>query len=259
MAIKQSVSWWCFAGRGVCDAVLLQNIQSIGYEAVELIDVALFQQARECGLVIATHQGHKTIDQGLNDLNEHPRIEDELHRSLALAQKYEIPNLVVFSGNRRPGLSEEEGLANTAIGLTRVVKAAEDAGVTLILELLNSKRDHRGYQCDSTAWGVEVCRLAASSRVKLLYDIYHMQIMEGDLIDTIGENHKDFAHYHTAGVPGRNDLDTVQEINYPAVLRAIARTNYDGYVGHEFIPKSDPIAALKTAWDLCNSSLKSAG
>ena len=255
VAIKQSVSWWCFANRGINDTALLQSIKSIGYEAVELIDVALFQQARDCGLTIATHQGHQSIDRGLNDLTQHARIECELHETLALAQKYEILNLVVFSGNRRPGLSEEEGWENTAIGLKRIAKAAEDAGVTLILELLNSKRDHRGYQCDRTAWGVEVCCSVASPRVKILYDIYHMQIMEGDLIETIGEHHKVFGHYHTAGVPGRNDLDAVQEINYPGVLRAIAQTNYDGYIGHEFIPKSDPVAALKAAWDLCNNSL----
>ena len=258
MAIKQSVSWWCFAGRGVSDATLLQNIQSIGYEAVELIDVALFEQAQDCGLVIATHQGHQSIDHGLNDLAQHARIEAELHETLALAQKYGIPNLVVFSGNRRSDLSEEEGRDNTAAGLKRVAKAAEDAGVTLILELLNSKRDHAGYQCDHTFWGVAVCQLVDSPRVKLLYDIYHMQIMEGDLIETINEHHKDFAHYHTAGVPGRHDLDAVQEINYPGVLRAIAQTNYEGYIGHEFIPKSDPVAALKAAWDLCEKSLHTA-
>ena len=254
MAIKQSVSWWCFAGRGVADAELLQNIKAIGYGAVELIDQPLFQQARDCGLAIATHQGHQSIDRGLNDSAEHPRIEDELHKSFALAQKYEIPNLVVFSGNRRSDLTEEEGRDNTAVGLQRIAKAAEDAGVTLILELLNSKRDHAGYQCDHTAWGAEVCHLVDSPRVKLLYDIYHMQIMEGDLIETIGEHHNHFAHYHTAGVPGRHDLDTAQEINYPSVLRAIAQTNYEGYIGHEFIPKSDPIAALKAAWDLCEDS-----
>ena len=251
-AIRQSVSWWCFAGRGVPDDALLQHIQAIGYPAIELTEERLFDQSRDLGLVVASHGGHQGIDRGLNDPREHDRIESEIHANLVLAQKYAIPNLIVFSGGRREGLSEEEGIENTALGLARVSKAAEDAGVTLVLELLNSKVDHKGYQCDHTAWGVEVCRRVGSSRVKLLYDIYHMQIMEGSLIQTIREDHAWFGHYHTAGVPGRHDLDDTQEIHYPPVLRAITETGYDGYVGHEFIPKGDPVAALREAYHLCS-------
>ncbi len=258
MIIKQSVSWWCFAGRGVSDRDLLRQIKEIGYEAVELIEPPLFQKARDNGLVIATHQGHQSFDRGLNDLNEHARIEAEIHESLALAQKFAIPNLVVFSGNRREGLSDEEGRDNAAVGLKRLARAADEAGVTLLMELLSSKRDHTEYQCDHTAWGLEVCRLVDSPRVKLLYDIYHMQLMEGDLIATIGESHEHFGHYHTAGVPGRHDLDEAQEINYPAVFRAIDQTGYTNYIGHEFVPKGDPVAALKFAYDLCDTALKSA-
>ena len=258
MPIQQTVSWWCFAGRGVPDDALLQQIQAIGYPAIELTEERLFDRIRDLGLVIASHGGHQSIERGLNDPREHARIEAEIHANLALAQKYQIPNLIVFSGGRREGLSEEEGIANTAQGLSRVAKAAEDAGVTLVLELLNSKVDHRGYQCDHTAWGVEVCRRVGSPRVRLLYDIYHAQIMEGDLIATIRDNHEWFGHCHTAGVPGRHDLDDTQEINYPPVLRALDQAGYAGYVGHEFIPKGDPVAALKAAYELCQGPLAEA-
>ena len=201
--------------------------------------------------MIASHGGHQSISSGLNDVTQHDRIEAEIHKNLALAVKYEIPNLIVFSGERRAGLSEAEGAENCAVGLRRVAKAAEDAGVTLVMELLNSKVDHRGYQCDRSAWGIQVCESVGSPRVKLLYDIYHMQIMEGDIIRTIQEGHAHFGHYHTAGNPGRRDMDDTQELNYPPILRAIAATGYDGYVGHEFIPKGDPVTALRAAFDLC--------
>ncbi len=252
MSLKQSVSWWCFAGKGLADDVLLQRAKAIGYQAVELISETMFERVRDQGLVIASHGGHQSIDRGLNDLAEHDRIEAEIYHNLALAQKYEIPNLIVFSGSRRAGLSEEEGIENTSRGLSRVAKAAEDAGVTLVIELLNSKVDHPGYQCDHTDWGVKVCKQVGSPRVKLLYDIYHMQIMEGDVMRTIADNHFYFAHYHTAGNPGRHDMDDTQELNYPPIMRAIAETGYDGYVGHEFIPKGDPLAALQAAYDLCD-------
>ncbi len=252
MSIRQSVSWWCYAGRGVPDDVLLRGAKSIGYEAVELIDESLFDRARDAGLLIASHGGHQGIERGLNDPAEHGRIEGEITRSLALAQKYQIPNLIVFSGSRRPDLSDEEGIENTVRGLSRVTAAAEQAGVNLVIELLNSKVDHKGYQCDHTAWGVEVCRRVASPRVGLLYDIYHMQIMEGDVISCIHQNNRHFLHYHTAGVPGRHDLDDTQELNYPPILRAIADSGYDGYVGHEFIPKGAPLAALEAAYHLCD-------
>jgi hydroxypyruvate isomerase len=252
MPIRQSVSWWCFANRGIPDKELLLNAKAIGYEAVELIEERLFDPARNAGLVIASHGGHQSIERGLNDPAEHDRIEAEVHLNLQLAQKYAIPNLIVFSGSRRAGLTEEEGIENTARGLSHIAQAAEEAGVNLVLELLNSKVDHGGYQADHTAWGVEVCRRVGSPRVGLLYDIYHMQIMEGDILQTIQDSHPHFLHYHTAGVPGRHDLDDTQELNYPPIIRAIAATGYEGYIGHEFIPKGDPIAALEAAYRLCD-------
>ncbi len=255
MLLRQSYCGWIFAGHGVSDGDLLQQAKTIGYEGVELISETLFGQAQDLGLEIVTHNGQPDISLGWNDPALHSALEAQMHERLALAQKYGILNLIVFSGNRREGLSDEAGLENTALGLSKAAAAAEQAGVTLLLELLNSKRDHVGYQCDRTAWGAEVCRRIGSPRVKLLYDIYHMQIMEGDLIRTIEQNHGEIGHYHTAGNPGRRDLDRAQEINYPPVFQAIAATGYSGFVGHEFAPKGDPVAALQSAYDLCRLAL----
>ena len=252
--LRQSFAWWTFAGRGVSDQDLLQKARVIGYEGVEMLQEDLFERALDLGFVLTAQTGQQSLDQGWNDPGQHPRLEADLHSALALAQKHHIPNLIVFSGSRRAGLSEEAGLENTVRGLAQNAKAAEDAGVTLILELLSSV-DHPGYQCDRTAWGVEVCRRVASPSVKLLYDIYHMQVMEGDLIRTIQTHFPEFGHYHTAGNPGRHDLDQAQEINYSPIFQAIAATGYTGFIGHEFIPKGNPVAALQAAFDLCRNSL----
>ncbi len=256
--LRQSFAWWTFAGRGVPDQDLLQKARAIGYEGVEMLSENLFDLALELGFVIATHNGQQRLDQGWNNPAQHPRLETELHSALALAQKYRIPKLIVFSGNRREGLSEEAGLENTVLGLSRNIKAAEDAGVTLVMELLNSV-DHPNYQCDRTPWGAQVCRRIASPQMKLLYDIYHMQVMEGDLIRTIQTNHAEFGHYHTAGNPGRHELDQAQEIYYPPIFQAIAATGYTGFIGHEFIPKGDPVLALQAAYDLCCQFLSEKG
>ncbi len=249
--IKQSVCWWCFVRGDMKPEKLIKEAAAIGFASIEMGPQQYWDTIREHGMKIAIIVGHGTLTDGLNRKENHKRIEEELLRNIELAAKYEIPSLIVFSGNRR-GISDEEGIENTVEGLLRVVKAAEEKGINLCLELLNSKYDHRDYQCDRTWWGVEVCKRVNSPRVKLLYDIYHMQIMEGDLINTIRRNINFIGHFHTAGVPGRRDLDDEQEINYRAVMRAIAATNYDGYVGHEFIPKGDPIQALKHAFEVCN-------
>ena len=203
------------------------------------------------GMKIAIIGGHGTLTDGLNRRENHDRIEEELSRNIELAAEYGIPSLICFSGNRR-GLPDDEGIQITAEGLRRVAKMAEEKGVQLCLELLNSKVNHPDYQCDHTWWGVEVCKAVNSPAVKLLYDIYHMQIMEGDLIRTIKENIDYIGHFHTAGNPGRHDLDDEQEINYRAVMKAIAETNYTGFVGHEFTPKGDPIEALERTFSLCD-------
>ncbi|MCL4505440.1 MAG: TIM barrel protein [Chloroflexi bacterium] len=249
--IKQSLAWWCFNREGVDARRFFAEAKKIGYAAVELLPRELWDAAREAGLVIAAHGGHASLTDGLNRRENHRQIEDEIHRNLDLAVQYQIQNLIVFSGNRR-GLSDEEGAANTVEGLRRVAKAAEDKSVTLVLELLNSKVDHKDYQCDHTAWGVEVTKAVNSPRVKLLYDIYHMQIMEGDVIRTLSDAIDRIGHFHTAGNPGRRDMDDTQELNYPAIIRAIAQTDYASYIGHEFIPKGDVYTAIRAAYRLCD-------
>jgi hydroxypyruvate isomerase len=237
---------------------LLAGAKRIGFSAVEIWqrDKAPFSELVELapkhGLRIASMSGHYKLEDGLNNPANHPRIADELAVSIELAAKHNIPGLICFSGNRN-GRSDEESVEVCAAGLRRVTKLAEEKGINLNVELLNSKRTHPGYQCDHTAWGVRVCEAAGSPRAKLLYDIYHMQIMEGDLIETIRKNIKYIGHFHTAGVPGRGPLDETQEIYYPAVCRAIAEAGYDLYLGHEFGSKGDPLEALAKAFKACDA------
>jgi len=225
----------------------------IGYPAFEIhfrgglpFDL-ICQLARDNGMTVASMCGHQSLTVGLNNPAEHARIREELIESIDLAQANGIPNLICFSGNRE-GRDDAESIGVCADGLAPVVEQAEAAGVYLNIELLNSKVDHPDYQCDHTAWGVEVCKRTGSPNVKLLYDIYHMQIMEGDLIRTITDNIRFIGHFHTAGNPGRHDMDDAQEIHYPAVVRAIADTGFDRYIGHEFSAKGDKIDALAAAF-----------
>jgi hydroxypyruvate isomerase len=249
-SIKQSVSAWCFE-RTLSPRDLAQTLAEIGYAGVDLVGQEHWALFKEHGLAIAAVNGHHSIEQGLNRRENHDRIEREITANLELAVHWGIPNLIVFSGNRA-GVDDAAGAEISAEGLRRVAGAAEDAGVTLVMELLNSKVNHPDYQADRTAWGVQVCNLVSSPCVKLLYDIYHMQVMEGDIIRTIQDHHIYFGHYHTAGNPGRNEIGAAQELYYPAIMRAILATGYDGYVGQEFIATGDPVAALKEAFDLCN-------
>jgi hydroxypyruvate isomerase len=244
--MRQGFSYWCF--ENLIEAQdLFEAAVKIGFSAVELLPESLFSLARDSGLQISVINGHTTIESGLNERENHARIELEILINLKLAEKWAIPNLICFSGNKRE-LDFETGAQITAEGLARVSKHAENAGVNLILELLNSKIDHPDYQCDNTKFGLKVCELVNSSRVKLLYDIYHMQIMEGDIIRTIERHHSSFAHYHTAGNPGRNELDSSQELNYRAIAEAISSTGYGGFVTHEFVPKNDPVVGLEQAF-----------
>ncbi|MCZ6676472.1 MAG: TIM barrel protein [Candidatus Poribacteria bacterium] len=250
--IKQSATGWSFIREGLTAEDFIKGAAEIGLSAVELIDQKYWPLAQELGLKIATFAGHNTLTDGLNRRENHDRIEQELLANIELAAENGIPGIICFSGNRYDGLSDAEGIDITAEGLSRVTKAAEEKGINLCLELLNSKVDHPDYQCDRTAWGVEVCKRVNSPRMKLLYDIYHMQIMEGDIIRTIQENIEYIGHVHTAGNPGRHDLDETQEIYYPPIMQTIVETGYDLYVGHEFIPKGDPIEGLKAAFKLCD-------
>jgi hydroxypyruvate isomerase len=247
MSFKQSASHWCISQLSDDD---FKKVFEIGITGVEMPPADQYQKFRDLGFTIATIGGHKSLEDGLNKKENHQRIADELRASLEVAKQFEIPNLICFSGNRN-GKSEQEGAENTIEGLNLVKADAEAAGVNLVVELLNSKVDHKDYQCDHTSWGVQVVTAVNSPRVKLLYDIYHMQIMEGDLIRNIRDNIEHIAHFHTAGNPGRKDLDDQQEIYYPAVARAIHETGYDGWLGHEFGPKGDAIAALRQAYEQC--------
>ena len=248
---QQSIAWWCFYKKGMDAHELIHAAAHIGYKGIEMIGEDLWNDVLDHGLKIATIGGHQSLSDGLNKKENHIRIADEIAKNCEKAKKFGIPCLIVFSGNRN-GLSDDKGADITVEGLNKCKKSAETAGVTLVLELLNSKVDHKDYQCDRTDWGVGVVKRVNSPRVKLLYDIYHMQIMEGDIIRTIQQNHQHFGHYHTAGNPGRHDLDNDQESYYPAIMKAIDATGYKGFVGQEFIPKADGIKALKAAFDLCN-------
>ena len=245
---QQCLSHWCIAKASDDE---FKQLYQMGFCGVELAPPDSWDKFRDMGFSIVTHGGHKSIEKGLNNLADHSRIADEIRANLELAVKYEVPNLIVFSGNR-DGMSDEQGMANCVEGLNGVKADAEKAGVNLIMELLNSKVDHKDYQCDKTSWGVELVKQVNSPRVKLLYDIYHMQIMEGDLIRTIRDNIEHFAHIHTAGNPGRNDLGDNQEIYYPAVAAAIEATGYSGWIGHEFVPKGAVLPALQQAFDIFN-------
>jgi hydroxypyruvate isomerase len=197
------------------------------------------------------YAGGGEIVSALNDTRNHARIEQAFRTNIPVAAKEGVPNVITFAGNRR-GMSDDEGARNTIAGLNRVKKIAADNGVVICLELLNSKIDHPDYMCDHTAWGLRVIKEADSPYVKLLYDIYHMQIMEGDLIRTISQNIQSIGHFHTGGVPGRHELDHHQEVQWDAVMSAIVDSGFRGYVAHEFVPSGDPRTSLRAAADLCD-------
>lgn len=249
--IKQSISWWCFAQGDMTIERMVRLAADIGYEAIELVEQEHWQVIKDHGLAIASLRGQSSIEEGFNRREHHDHLEQEVHASIVLAAQWGIPNVIVFSGNRN-GLDDKMGAEITAQGLRRLAPIAEDEGVTLILELLNSKVDHPDYQADRTPWGVEVCRMVDSPAVKLLYDIYHMQVMEGDIIRTIRAYHGWFGHYHTAGNPGRHELDEHQELQYRPIIQAIEATGYTGYIGQEFVPTGDAEVALRQAFEVCN-------
>ena len=247
--LKQSVSRWCY-GRIPLDD-LCEAAKAIGYSSVELLSEPDWATPKKHGLQCAMANGFGSIPVGFNRLDNHDKLVADAERMLPLVAAAGIPNIVVFSGNRA-GMSDGEGIANCITGLKRVAPTAEKHGVTLCLEMLNSKVDHKDYHADHTAWAVEVVKGVASPRLKLLYDIYHMQIMEGDVVATIRANSQHIAHYHTGGVPGRAEIDETQELNYRRVMQAIADTGFTGFVGQEFVPKRDPLTSLKQAFQICD-------
>ena len=248
--LKQSVCRWCHQKIPLPE--LCKAVAEIGLTAIDLVDEKDWPVLKEHGLVCSMgwHTGGE-IPNGLNDPANHDLIVNGLLGALPRAAKAGVPNLIAFFGNRK-GRSDEDAIKNCVIGLNRVKKAAEEHGLNICVELLNSKVDHKDYQGDRTSFGVEVVKRVESPRVKLLYDIYHMQIMEGDVMRTIRDNHQWIAHYHTGGVPGRHELDDTQELNWRTVAKAIADTGYAGYVAHEFVPTRDPLTSLREAVALCD-------
>jgi hydroxypyruvate isomerase len=247
--LKQSVSRWCYGRIRLDD--LCEAAKSIGYRSVELLDEADWPVPKKHGLECAMANGFGTIPVGFNRPDHHDKLVGDAEVMIPKVAAAGVPNIVVFSGNRA-GLSDGEGIANCIAGLKRVTPTAERHGVTLCLEMLNSKVDHKDYQADHTAWAVQVVQGVASPRLKLLYDIYHMQIMEGDVIATIRANAQHIAHFHTGGVPGRAEIDDTQELNYRRVMQAIADLGFTGFVGQEFVPKRDPLTSLKQAYEICD-------
>ncbi len=223
----------------------------MGLQAIDLLDEKDWITPAKYGLTCAMANGFGSIPRGFNRPDQHDKLVADAERMIPLAAAAKVPNIVCFSGNRA-GLSDGEGITNCVAGLKRLVPTAEQHGVTLCLELLNSKVNHKDYQADHTAWGVQVVQGVGSSRVKLLYDIYHMQIMEGDVVATIRANAPHIAHYHTGGVPGRNEIDETQELNYKRVAQAIADTGFTGFMAHEFVPKRDPLTSLRQAVAICS-------
>ena len=247
--LKQSVCQWCYSNMPLDD--LCAAAKRIGLLSVELLSEKDWPVVKKYGLTCAMANGPCTIPVGFNRPSEHDRLVAESERLLPLVAAAGLPNMIVFSGNRG-GMSDGEGLANCVAGLKRITPLAEKLGVTVCMELLNSKVDHKDYMCDRTPWGAELVRQVGSPRFKLLYDIYHMQIMEGDVIRTIRDHWDAMGHFHTAGVPGRNEIDASQELNYPAIMRAIADLGYTGFIGQEFIPKRDPMTSLAEGVRTCD-------
>jgi hydroxypyruvate isomerase len=248
--IHQSACLWCYPHIPVDQ--LSEYAAKIGLRGIDLLQPDEYEIPRRYGIVCSMgYAGGGDIGRALNRTENHAAIETAFRTNIPRAAKAGVPNVITFSGNRA-GMSDDEGARNTIAGLNRMKKIAEDHGVTICLELLNSKRDHHDYMCDHTAWGVRVVQEVNSPNVKLLYDIYHMQIMEGDLIATIRANIQWIGHFHTGGVPGRHELDGTQEVQWDGVMRAIADSGFKGYVAHEFVPTGDPLESLRKAADLCD-------
>ena len=250
--LKQSVSYWPYSKIPLPE--FAKAAKGMRLAAVDLLQPEEWPVVRDAGLVCSMGYPTKRNDfltSGFNDPSKHDMLVDELERTIPLAAAAKVPNVIAMFGNRK-GRDDAEGAANCIIGLRRIAASAERHGVTVCVELLNSKVDHKDYMGDHTAFGVKVMEGVGSPRVKLLYDIYHMQIMEGDIIRTIRDNASHLGHFHTGGVPGRHELDDTQELNWRTVCKAIADTGYQGYVAHEFVPSRDPLTSLKEAVTLCD-------
>ncbi len=247
--VRHSVCKWCYSGLSIDE--LAEAASQFGMHSVELLNPSDFPTLHKYGLVCAMANGPGRIAKGFNRRENHGWLIEGFEKMIPQVAEAGFPNIICFSGNR-DGLDDEEGIKICAEGLKKVMPVAEKHKVTVCMELLNSKVNHKDYQCDKTAWGVALCDQVGSERFKLLYDIYHMQIMEGDVIRTIREYSPYIAHYHTGGNPGRNEIDHTQELNYAAICRAIVDTGFKGYIAQEFIPKRHPLGSLYEAVRLCD-------
>lgn len=249
--INHSVCRWCYQDIPLED--LCKAANKIGLASIELTGPEEWPLLKKYGLTSAMPWGAgKGITDGFNDLALHDELVKSYEDIIPKVSAAGLDKIICFSGNRK-GLDDEQGIKNCAIGLKRLMPLAEKYKVTLTMELLNSKVNHPDYQCDHTAWGAALCEAVGSENFKLLYDIYHMQIMEGDVIATIKKYSKYISHYHTGGVPGRNEIDETQELYYPAIMKAIVETGFKGYVAQEFVPKrADKIASLKQGVMICD-------
>jgi hydroxypyruvate isomerase len=249
--INHSVCRWCYGKLSLDE--LCRAAQGMGIRSIDLVGPEEWPTLKRYGLTCAMANGAGMgIGKGFNRLENHDRLVADFEKLIPQAAAAGMENVICMSGNRE-GLDDQQGLANCVVGLKRLMKLAEEQKVNVVMELLNSRYDHKDYQCDHTAWGVEVCRQVGSERCKLLYDIYHMQLMEGDLINTIKANIQYIAHFHTGGVPGRHEIDGSQEINYPAVMRAIAASGFKGFVAQEFVPsRADALKSLRQAIAICD-------
>ena len=251
--IRQSVLDWCYAPMDL--ETLARHAAAIGLTAIENVAPKDWGILKRYGLVNAMTVGHMFVD-GMNHKENHAMCIEKLTAAIDANAEAGFPNVITFSGMRR-GMPDDVGLDNTVLGLKQVIGHAERKRVNICLEVLNSRVDvemkgHPDYMCDHVEWAVEVCQRIASERMKILFDIYHVQIMQGDIITRIRQHHKWIGHYHVAGVPGRNEIDDTQEINYPPIMREIVATGYSGYVGQEFIPLRDPIQSLREAVQICD-------
>jgi hydroxypyruvate isomerase len=250
---KQSVCRWPY--NHVPLPAFCRRAKQIGFAAIDLLQMDEWPVVQDAGLEVSmgyASRREKFIETGFNDPTNHALLIKELEIAIPLAARARVPNVIAMFGNRNPQIDESEAVGNCIAGLSKIAPLAAELGVTICVELLNSKVDHAGYQGDHTAFGIAVMKGVNSPHVKLLYDIYHMQIMEGDIIRTIRGNINWIGHFHTGGVPGRHEINDSQELNYHAIAAAIADLNYQGYVAHEFVPtRPDPFASLAEAFRVC--------
>jgi len=249
--IQHSACRWCYDS--IPTATLAKNFKQLGMVGMDLVGPSEWKILKENNLISTMCNGAEiSLTEGFNTLQYHNKLVKNYIEHINYVADAGYTNLICFSGNRR-GMDDETGLNNSVTGLKKIMAHAEKRGVMIQMELLNSRVDHKDYMCDRSSWGVELCKRLGSPNFKLLFDIYHMQIDEGDIIHSIQTNHQYYGHYHTGGVPGRNEIDERQELYYPAIMRAILKTGYKGYVAQEFIPADkDPMASLAAAIKICD-------